>query len=88
MRLLYAVIYSDHIPMDAPLVHSHEPPPLFSHEPPPLFYNMVVSIPSMGLVSHGVPKNVKGCERITMNVYSFHHAEDYCTAVSETRRQR
>jgi hypothetical protein len=80
--LLYAVIYSDHIPMDAPLVHSHEPPPLF--------YNMVVSIPSMGLVSHGVPKNVKGCERITMNVYSFHHAEDYeyCTAVSETRIQR
>ena len=31
---------------------------------------------------------VKGCERITMNVYSFHHAEDYCTAVSETRIQR
>jgi len=50
VRLLYAVIHSDHIPMDAPLVHSHEPPPLF--------YNMVVSIPSMGSVSHGVPKNI------------------------------
>mgnify|MGYP007071525033 CR=1 FL=1 len=48
--MLYAVIHSDHIPMDTPLIHSHEPSPLF--------YNMVVSIPSMGLVPHGVPKNV------------------------------
>ena len=70
--MLCAVIHSAHTyGMDAPLIHSHEPSPLF--------YNMVVSIPSMGLVSHGVPKNVKGCERITMNVYSFHHAEDHCT---------
>ena len=30
----------------------------------------------------------EGCEIITMNVSSFHHAEDYCTAVSETRIQR
>ena len=89
MHLLYAVIHSDHIPMDAPLIHSHEPSPLFC--------NVVVSIPKMGLVPHGVPKNVsslhiRGGVRknhdSSMNVYSFHHAEDYCTAVSETRRQR
>ena len=49
MHLLYAVIHSDHIPMDAPLIHSHESSPLYNIA---MFYNnnVVVSTLNMGFV--------------------------------------